>query len=320
MKSCRRILLSSCLFTTLIGYSSFSGSSEKASLCNLTLSGMIQTEKTQSTNEEYRNRVSANQNKFIMNRNLTGWRRPQWENSEYVPGYFDLLQNEFTQDLSAVKKGEWWLDGGAGDLDAQLELTAHFRFQGNIIAVTPTESEYTRNAVGKLLSKAKSNSKGTQFKYYHNYIEDLDPVALPKASLISDVQGAFAYSRRPDLVLMKYAQLLKPGGKAYLYLPGLPNLKISEEDSPFSTMMDWFKSIEGLHFKGIQNSDYGQVAIFERAAEPIRFHPLTVLSYNDFNSPPIRSFQFNSQQKVELQDQLSDEGYFRKLLNGFFGK
>lgn len=84
------------------------------------------------------------------------------------------------------------------------------------------------------------------------FIENIPTKELPKSDLITDVFGPMAYSSRPDMVLSKYLESLKPGGKIILSLGagygvfGNHN-KVSLSDGRLATFTEWIRGLEGLN-------------------------------------------------------------------------
>lgn len=138
---------------------------------------------------------------------------------------------------------------------------------------------------------------------YGSPIEEISVQAVGKVDLVTDVYGAFSYSTRPDLVIRKYAEILKPNGRIYIFLDhGF------RSESPagyqFSTLylqnsdaLQWLKSIGGLRIVGgltPRASEYGfrVPVILERTGEPIRV-PELALKNMETSKPPKRAFRMS---------------------------
>ncbi len=104
-----------------------------------------------------------------------------------------------------------WVDGGAGNFGAMWE---YFQLKQGVpakrIGIIP-EISRPENYLNELLQK------DPQFiPLLGLTIEEADMIPSGKVTVITDVFGAFAYSKRPDLVLRQYLRWLKKGGVIYL--------------------------------------------------------------------------------------------------------
>lgn len=85
------------------------------------------------------------------------------------------------------------------------------------------------------------------------FVEQISPAELPKCDLITDVEGPFSYSVRPDLVLARYVEALKDDGRLLLGLGSTVNLSMPGRDSRIigadgevRTYVEWLQSIKGI--------------------------------------------------------------------------
>ncbi|MGK5081995.1 hypothetical protein WDW37_01725 [Bdellovibrionota bacterium FG-1] len=131
-----------------------------------------------------------------------------------------------------------WLDSGAGGADAISEFSQ----------LLGLDRKFNYVALGfKKPSGAKGiytmeTVPGKRFRYLSDrYIEDYahPTQEIGPCDLISDFFGPIAYTAAVDVVIKKYLELLKVGGKAYLLIPH--NLKIKN-----MYFYDYLRKISGL--------------------------------------------------------------------------
>ncbi len=135
--------------------------------------------------------------------------------------YLNDFGNQWLQDIKALTVDSHWLDAGAGSASAMKELAIGVR-------ITPTETVQVKSRGLTALSIEQPyslfvnelyglNQQGRQFRYLSGrYLEDYRASEIGQVDLITDLYGPFAYTARIDLVLKKYLELLKIGGKAYI--------------------------------------------------------------------------------------------------------
>ncbi len=85
------------------------------------------------------------------------------------------------------------------------------------------------------------------------FVEQIPDTEMPKSNLITDVEGPFSYSARPDLVLQRYVNALTDDGVLLLGLGSTVNLTMPGRDSRVigadgvvRTYVEWLQSIPGL--------------------------------------------------------------------------
>ena len=114
------------------------------------------------------------------------------------------------------------------------------------------------------------------------FLEDIPIAEIPKADLITDLLGPFSYTDDPEQVLRIYLDILRPNGKAHLYLNIWHN----------SFLLPWFKACKG--FDALLTDDpkiVDQIAItLIRNHDPVEIPQLRELAIID-HSPPIRDFE-----------------------------
>jgi len=161
-----------------------------------------------------------------------------------IHSYHQALGEAFAEALSQGVQGSkefHWLDSGGGEGNAIAQFLASVPEPGR---VKTTLLAYETPAVA---NERMAVLKG-------RFIENIPQGEIPASDLITDVYGPMAYSSRPDLVLSKYLQALKPHGKILLSLGhgygvfGHHN-KVSLEDGRLLTFKDWLLGLPGLQVK-----------------------------------------------------------------------
>lgn len=161
-----------------------------------------------------------------------------------IHSYHQALGESFAEALSRGVQSPTefhWLDSGGGEGNAIAQFLASVPETG---LVKTTLLAYETPAVA---NERMAVLKG-------RFIENIPQGEIPASDLITDVYGPMAYSSRPDLVLSKYLQALKPQGKILLSLGhgygvfGHHN-KVSLADGRLLTFKDWLLGLKGLQVK-----------------------------------------------------------------------
>jgi hypothetical protein len=135
--------------------------------------------------------------------------------------YLGRLGGRILYDLDALPEDAHWLDAGAGHAEAMKDLVAGVR---DILGRTVKVKARRLTALG--LAKPGGFSEGIlasrDFRYLEGkYLEDYRFEEIGVCDLITDLWGPFSYTAQIDVVLRKYLELLKVGGKLYIEIkPG----------------------------------------------------------------------------------------------------
>ena len=132
---------------------------------------------------------------------------------------------------------------------------------------------------------------------------------LAQGSILTDIYGPMSYTHAPDLVLAHYAALLRPGGKAWIFIPqnglNLFQAAVSRQrpgrkaDQPL-TWRDYLAHGTGLVWleEHLVQDPYlpfnvlGKVLAVQRTSEPFYLPALVAqVKQFKFNIPPQRSFR-----------------------------
>ncbi|KHD89905.1 MAG: hypothetical protein OM95_01630 [Bdellovibrio sp. ArHS] len=154
--------------------------------------------------------------------------------------YKRAMGPEFSKSVDRVlqKENSHWFDSGAGHAFAVRQAlespTTHATFQATVVAY-----------------ETSAQSSGRLKVHEGRFLENIADREIPKSDLITDVFGPLAYSGRPDIVLQKYLNNLKPDGEIYLFfgarheIYGQYNTVLSA-NGRMMTLTDWIGNIPGL--------------------------------------------------------------------------
>lgn len=122
-----------------------------------------------------------------------------------------LLGSTFAREITQLQPGQWWIDVGAGRGTAIIDYLERDGSAGGVVGITVDVPKYDRR--DKALTKY-----GDRFRYLSGrYLEEYDvPNELPRARVVTDFYGAFAYSPHLDEIVAKSAQMLEVGGHYYV--------------------------------------------------------------------------------------------------------
>lgn len=268
--------------------------------------------------------------------------------------YVELFPDEFSDALSRLDETGHWLDAGSGEafavqdffravpLDAEAFIKDMQRsvWKAREVRVNPEQIR----SVGELLA-SREPSKRPQVTAISFSMERSDPglerlkiqtgrffeqipsSEIKPVDIITDLFGVASYSPRIDEVLKKYHQVLKPGGKAFIFLgdyievPRVVGFRRPEPvgeagwDSAFSSsqvvtaqgqkvsLLDWVQSIPGLKATVIGREVEGRkqpgtqpaivrrsTLVLERVSDQVKVPRLKLIEATD-DKPPIRVFQ-----------------------------
>lgn len=135
------------------------------------------------------------------------------------------------------------------------------------------------------------------------FLEKIPDAEIAKSDIITDLFGPLSYSGQPHLVLQKYHDRLKDGGKAFIHLGagdqafGTKNTVVMA-DGRVVPFVDWLKTVPGLDFENevrrivtpMREFDTGTAIITRRAGQDVRFPPLELIQYKD-GMPPRMMFR-----------------------------
>ncbi len=210
--------------------------------------------------------------------------------------YMTSLEDSFSGYINTLKKGDVWLDSGAGDALAQVDYLK----RGGVATVIALDARQTENkeTLGALLQFS------LQFRYFQGrYTENYQPQELYPLKLITDVCGAIAYSSHLDRVLKVLLASLVPGGRLYFEMddstaPLQANSsdrliinKVTDKGEVHVAAADYFNAIKGIEFK-VGHAVYGGDTIgtyFVRTSEKLYVPSLEIKGY-EAGSPPRKTY------------------------------
>lgn len=235
-------------------------------------------------------------------------------------GYANYFPDSFLKHLGSLDQKGHWIDSGSGEGQAlkdffdpevfkTFEMDALLR---PIMMKTYDEKPVVTGISYKMETELPKGSK-LHFKV-GKYFEALPTNDIQKADIITDLYGVASYSPRVEQVLSKYHAILKPGGKAYIFLgfvtkPNAESLARSEtREAPFVhsqvkklngevvSLVNWVMSLPGfkakLETQGNPNSRFPipTTLVLEKTEESSQI-PFLRLVGSDFNTPPKRQYE-----------------------------
>lgn len=256
-------------------------------------------------------RTALNKNKEILNQG-------SFNEGRGLSDYFSLFKG-LDYALAHLPEGSRWFDGGSGSAkffyDYIQKIKHGEKFQDyygdrNFPNIEMYATGVSEPVDPTYIERLKQELNSNNFHpLYGDYIENLNTSNLPKVDLITDLYGALSYTERPDLLLKKYLELLKPGGKIFTILKGTINgttpdaplyfffeslLLRNSEGRKISTL-EWFESIKGM--KRVNKIDSQMVRknnvinlTFERTNDEIVVPELELINFNH-GKPPHRFYK-----------------------------
>jgi hypothetical protein len=187
----------------------------------------------------------------------------------------------FKSAIKGLSSDQVWLDSGAGRFKA---ISQYFREIGEakVIGVsveTPRDSSIIRY-LSKNYPKRFKALLGSPIESYSN--EELGPV-----DLITDYYGAFSYSPHPDIILRKYLDILKVGGRldifiwenaSFVYVHGVP-----------FKLIDWIGTIPGITFETENPRSGGRALSIKKVSADVGVPTLNLYNY-EMNLPARRGY------------------------------
>lgn len=153
--------------------------------------------------------------------------------------YKVVLGQEFAKSFERMllKPDAHWFDSGAGHAFAVRQAL-----------LLPT----SQNLSSTVVAYETSAKSGKNLKVISGrFLENIADTEIPKSDLVTDVFGPLAYSGRPDIVLQKYLNNLKPDGEIYIFLGarhelyGSTNQIITQKGEVLS-LGDWLTTLAGI--------------------------------------------------------------------------
>lgn len=174
--------------------------------------------------------------------------------------YIEYFGDTFAKDLEQLKPSDHWIDGGAGNANAQKNFLRNLQKEKksipNLSAITVKYPE----------SEARTLLDGKFKVFADRYFEDIPLSELAPADIITDVVGIINYTEALDVSLDKYLKLLKPNGKIYVFIPDSIT-KIKKLDGKIMNLFDWINSIPGLKAKPLTPTHSPSPIIFSFVIE-----------------------------------------------------
>lgn len=194
--------------------------------------------------------------------------------SRHLGEYYNILPKAFYDRVQKLTKNDHWIDLGAGKANAQLDYIQRHKDKTNSPKLT---------AIAYKLDRwfKPSNHKG-RFEIIEGEFEKMNLNHLPKAKLISDVFGVFAYSKDLSTSLQKSIDLLAVGGELMIYFEQYKTPILFQ--NKYVPLTYWMGHIKGLSV----SVEEGAIRIV-KTEESVSVPKLEIINYQD-DSPPWRQF------------------------------
>ncbi|MCA9600625.1 MAG: hypothetical protein KC417_01300 [Myxococcales bacterium] len=207
--------------------------------------------------------------------------------SESGGSYADKLGQAFMAQLESLGPHGHWIDMGTGEGKAVTEFLDAF---GTTPGAAPDVTAIAFDDPHLNYLRATF----TNFREFHGkFVESIPASDVRPADLISDLYGPLSYTHAFDTVLQRYADILRPGGKAYAYLgkslslrtPGAPALVRS--GSELAGALD--RAIHGMRVEALQAPKRQVLLAFTKTEQRVRVPSLPIESFLA-SKPPKRTF------------------------------
>lgn len=268
--------------------------------------------------------------------------------------YSELFPSSFLIKLSNLKRDGHWIDAGSGEGFALQDL-----FNRTVIDEAATlknaepsfwrprkvvvDPEVIREAASKLNFREQEDKPritGVTYKMLRSdpeisnlkiktgrFFEDIPLTEFSEADLITDLYGVISYTPRLDEVLRRYHQLLKPAGRAYIFVGDylsvpqyyghrrlerigsegwsspFANSTVQKKDGSTVSLLDWIKELPEFNSRVefveiLQKPRSGVVPgrierstiVLEKTDGPQNIPDLKLIESDD-GKPPTRKFQ-----------------------------
>lgn len=247
-------------------------------------------------------------------------KRNRFQTRRDLAGYANYFPDSFLKQLGTLGKNGHWIDAGSGEgeavknfFDAELLKSYEDDYLFRPLSLRASEDKPQVTAVSYNMESDTPHQSKLHFKV-GKYFEQIPTDEFAKADLITDLYGVASYSPRFDQVLSKYHEILKPGGKAYIFLgfvarPHSGNLEHAEtREAPIVksqvklkngetiSLLDWAMSLPG--FKATLESQGPSLSrmpipttlVLEKVSGQANI-PYLMLKSSDLDTPPRRNYE-----------------------------
>lgn len=260
--------------------------------------------------------------------------------------YAQLLPQSFLDRLSSLKPSDHWLDAGSGEMFALEDFFQTMVFNPNqllldsgpnygkarTIQMDPNAIRLAADALNHKDYLDKPKVTGVSYRMFRpapnnphlsvktgRFFEDIPIEEFAQTDLITDVYGVASYTPKLWEVLSRYHKILKPGGKAYIfigdYVESSDPSELAGWDAPFAqsrvrlpdgsqiTLLDWVKKISGFRvsiesrrveqkarFGGGKTSVLRSTIVLDKSGDEFYAPELRLLNADD-GKPPHRIFE-----------------------------
>jgi SAM-dependent methyltransferase len=179
--------------------------------------------------------------------------RYNYSGSSYLESFGRIIGKRLIGDLEKLQPQDIYLDIGCGEGAAIKEYRASYPDGAAVVGIS-----LTRPSEENLAQVVQKDQNDEKFAYCLDDFNKFPAEALKgKASIITDVFGAFRYGQDPTRYIEQVGKLLKPGGKVYIRFllnDGIEVPKegkfnasyLGERKDSSDVMRLWFHTIRGF--------------------------------------------------------------------------
>ncbi len=205
--------------------------------------------------------------------------------------YAHAFGSAFEDSLSRLRADQHWVDAGAGSGVAATEYLRNGGV-GKVTTVSFSESLIPSPVQGRI-----NHLAGRSF-------ESIPMTELAsrngRADLITDLFGVLSYTDRPDEVLVRYWQILKPGGEVLLFVSAKRSSETRIDRMNFPAWIQ--RQITGFDVVGLRVHEYPGYAIRLRKVGGRFSAPRVRLNRaREVEAPPLRNFS-TAEGRIEVAE------------------
>lgn len=220
-----------------------------------------------------------------------------------IETYKVVLGRDFSNSLQRllVSQDGHWFDSGAGHAFAvrqTLEMPEAANLKTTVVAYE---------------TSARSTNKMKVIS--GRFLENIADAEISKSHLITDVFGPLAYSGRPDIVMQKYLNNLKPDGEIYIFLGARHELygefnKVVTADGRVLNLAEWLQTLPGTKAELIKTpkvddgTHYDMWTIKITKTQPDAQVPLVEMVHLKEGAPPVMMFRETAPVKLKAPNEL----------------
>jgi len=256
--------------------------------------------------------------------------------------YTELFPQSFLNNISKLGADGHWVDAGSGEgfavEDFQSGTVLHFEsfvknaessfWQRRRILINKQDVEQASRELNRRAPNEKPRITAIAFQMERKppqiprvdfkigrFFEDIPDSEIGQADIISDLYGVMSYSSQVDQVVKKYHKILKPGGRAYIFLgdyvespyehtgwyASIPKSEVTLKKNQKTSLLDWLMSVKGFRAtvehrlveitgRSVPHLIQRSTLVLEKISDELEIPELRLLG-SDEAKPPIRNFE-----------------------------